>query len=159
MSSQMDKMMAMMEKMMKDNAKLSAKIEALEKRDACSDTSDSRQSLEVDTERLLVNIMKFSNGNDAWDVIKCAYYGNPEAFKIVGTLHTDAEGRAHYSMRWTMNEKQYRNFHIYGVLKFSTFRVSSIKMFVWRDKVIDFGEFNSNTIADSRICDFFERSA
>jgi len=160
MSSQMDEMMKMMKKMMSDNEALREKVEKLEKSEASVSSDNSRY--DIDTEALLALIMKFSNGNDSWEVVKCAYYGDPASFKIVGTLHTDGDGKAYYSMKWTMANGKFRNFHLYGTQKFSKFLLRRISMFAWRDKVIDLGEFGTPPppyYPSPNPCDFFERSA
>lgn len=155
MSSQIDEMMKMMKKMMSDNEALRSEVETLKK---CADSStDSSTSMySVDTEALLVLIMKFTNGNDAWEMVKLAYRGDPESFKIVGTLHTDTDGKAYYTMRQTISPILWKSYHLYGTQKFNKFTVKNIKLFLHKTREIDFGDFGTPDFSRFRSAEYVE---
>jgi hypothetical protein len=127
--------------------------EASEKSDSASASSApwevvtkkpySKTPCAFDPERFLKNLMRLiveDEPTKTWEVVKCAYYTCPTAFEILGTPHCDYDGgNTRLHLRWTINDDNHKNFHIYGYTHRGGFCATRIVLFIFKNVTLELG--------------------
>jgi hypothetical protein len=88
---------------------------------------DSEHSYNSDRliEILFTKLMSFDGDKAIHDLLKALYRLKPECFVALGGIHNSADGKETYqSVKVWMAKDYFHTIHIYGFLRFSTFKVT-----------------------------------
>jgi len=119
-------------KMLEEQMKLMTQMMAKMTQDSSSVSSEAAPLAPIDLQRTMENVLtklRVDSHHETWDLLRTMYIWKPEAFIIVGSLHTNSEGDKTYcSVRIQQSESFYTTMHINGTLRFNKFKATSVSI-------------------------------